>query len=204
MARLVLYLAGGAVVSTLIASLRASRDRLAVTVDEIGAMASDLERRDERLELVLAASGTGFWEWDVRTGDLIWSEAIFLQHGLEPTAGSPTYERYIETIHPDDRAAFQSGVDAALAGGPPLDLRFRLLWPDGSVHWTHGVGRVFRDAAGEPLRMVGTGRTSPRPVASRRSATSSCWTSAGPARSARRSSTSSRTSCGPRSRRSSA
>lgn len=157
-ARLVLYLAGGAVVSTLIASLRASRDRLAVTVDEISAMASDLERRDERLELVLAASGTGFWEWDVRTGDLVWSEAIFLQHGLDPTAGSPTYERYIETIHPDDRAAFQSGVDAALAGGPPLDLRFRLLWPDGSVHWTHGVGRVFRDAAGDPIRMVGTGQ----------------------------------------------
>ena len=157
-ARLVLYLAGGAVVSTLIASLRASRDRLAVTLEDVGAMASDLERRDERLELVLAASGTGFWEWDVRTGALLWSEAIFQQHGLEPTAGSPTYPRYIETIHPDDRAAFQAAVDTALAGGPPLDLQFRLLWPDGSIHWTHGVGRVFRDAAGEPVRMVGTGQ----------------------------------------------
>ena len=157
-ARMLLYLAGGAVVSTLMASLRASRDRLAVTLDEVGAMASDLERRDERLELVLAASGTGFWEWDVRSGALLWSEAIFLQHGLEPTAGSPTYQRYIETIHPDDRATFQSAVDAALAGGPSLDLQFRLLWPDGSIHWTHGVGRVFRDAAGEPVRMVGTGQ----------------------------------------------
>ena len=33
-----------------------------------------------------------------------------------------------------------------------------MLWTDGSVHWTHGVGRVFRDAKGEPIRMVGTGQ----------------------------------------------
>jgi PAS domain S-box-containing protein len=157
-ARLILYMAGGTVVSILMASLRSSRDRLAQTLTEVGSMASDLERRDERLELVLAASGTGFWEWDIRSGELLWSEAIFRQHGLEPTAGSPSYARYLETIHPDDRAGFQAAIDAALAGGPPLDLRFRLVWLDGSIHWTHGVGRVFRDASGAPVRMVGTGQ----------------------------------------------
>ena len=50
----------------------------------------EIERRDERLELVLAASGTGFWEWDVRNGALTWSEAIFIQHGLDPASGPPT------------------------------------------------------------------------------------------------------------------
>ena len=156
-ARTVLYLVAGTIVSIAIAFLRASRDRLTRTLDEVGSMASDLERRDERLELVLAASGTGFWEWDVRTGTLLWSEAIFRQHGLEPTDGSPSYERYIETIHPDDRAAFQAAVNEALNGGPDLDEEFRIVWPDGSIHWSHGVGRVFRDTAGEPIRMVGTG-----------------------------------------------
>jgi PAS domain S-box-containing protein len=156
--RLILYMAGGAVVSVLMASLRSSRDRLALTLEEVGSMAADLERRDERLELVLAASATGFWEWDVQTGDLLWSETIFRQHGLDPTVGSPSYARYIETLHPDDRPAFQAAIDAALAGGSPLDLQFRLVWADGSIHWTHGVGRVFRDAHGDPIRMVGTGQ----------------------------------------------
>ena len=83
------------------------RDRLAASLDEIGVHGRRLERRDERLELVLAASGTGFWDWDIRSGALTWSDAIFTQHGLDPTAGSPTFESYVQTIHPDDRDPFQ-------------------------------------------------------------------------------------------------
>ena len=127
------------------------------SVAELGAMASDIERRDERLELVLAASGTGFWEWDIRGGKLTWSEAIYRQHGSSRREQAPTFEEYLGTIHPDDRATFRSAVDEALTSGTSFSLEFRLLWPDGSIHWTHGVGRVFRDARGEPIRMVGTG-----------------------------------------------
>ncbi len=157
LARTILYVLGGVVVSLLISSLRSSRDRLAASLDELGGLAADIERRDERLEIVLAASGTGFWEWDIRTGDLTWSEAIFRQHGLEPGGAAPTYPSYIETIHPDDRAVFQEDIENALRSGTPFTRDFRLVWPDGSVHWTQGVGRVFRDAAGVPVRMVGTG-----------------------------------------------
>lgn len=156
-ARLALFLLGGVIVSLLIASLRSSRDRLARSLVEVGEMATTLERRDERLELVLSASGTGFWEWDIRDGRLTWSEAIYRQHGLEPTDHAPTFQGYIGSIHPDDRAAFQRTIDETVARGTAFSLEFRLLWPDGTVHWTRGVGRVFRDATGEPVRMVGTG-----------------------------------------------
>ena len=156
-ARMVLYMLVGVIVSFLIASVRTSRDHLAASLAEVGAMAADIERRDERLELVLAASGTGFWEWDITTGRLVWSEAIFRQHGLDPADGAPTFEAYLATIHPDDRDRFRQSIDAALERGTSFSSEFRLLWADGSVHWTHGVGRVFRDAKGTPVRMVGTG-----------------------------------------------
>ncbi len=157
LARLSLFLLGGVIVSLLIASLRSSRDRLTTSLTEVGAMAAALERRDERLELVLGASGTGFWEWDIRDGSLTWSEAIYRQHGLEPTDHAPTFEEYLGSIHPDDRDTFRTTIEETLAGGTSFSLEFRLLWPDDSVHWTHGVGRVFRDARGAPIRMVGTG-----------------------------------------------
>jgi len=158
LARTVLYVIAGSVVTTLIASLRTSRDRLTESLAEVRAMAEDIERRDERLELVLASSGTGFWEWDVRSGALTWSEAIFEQHGLDLAVdGPPSYERYVETIHPDDRARFQRAIDAALATGSSFNLEFRIVWADGSEHWVHGVGRVFREADGTPIRAVGTG-----------------------------------------------
>ena len=156
--RMLLYVLAGAGVSLLIASVGTSHDRLVESLAAVATMADDIERRDERLELVLAASGTGFWEWDIRSGELVWSEAIFHQYGLDPAGPAPTFDVYLQTIHPDDRAAFRASIDDVLAHGSSFSHEFRLLWPDGSVHWTHGVARVFRDAAGEPIRMVGTGQ----------------------------------------------
>ena len=93
----------------LVATRRASRDRLVDALDEVAALAETVEDRDARLELVLAASGTGFWEWDIATGELTWSDAIFEQHGMAPGGRAPTFQEYLEMIHPDDREAFRSG-----------------------------------------------------------------------------------------------
>ena len=61
-------------------------------------------------------------------------------------------------IQEADRDRFTSAIDAAVAGSGDFDLEFRLTWPDGSEHWTHGAGRVFRDERGRPIRMIGTGQ----------------------------------------------
>jgi PAS domain S-box-containing protein len=154
--RALLYVVGGITVTWLMANLRTSRDRLAASLVELSAMAAAVESRDERLEIVLASSGTGFWEWDVRSGALTWSDTIFRQHGLDSKEEAPSFERYIETIHPDDREMFRHAVDQTVASGDTFGLEFRILWPDGSVHWTHAVGRIFRDNDGRPTRLIGT------------------------------------------------
>lgn len=156
--RQILYLLIASGTALLIASRRASRDRLVDALDEVASLAEKVEARDERLEFMLAASGTGFWEWDLLDGRLQWSDAIFRQHGIEPAAEAPPFEVYLDTIHPDDRETFQGAVAAAVESGVPLDLDFRVVWPDGSIHWTHGAGRVQRDEAGRPIRMLGTGQ----------------------------------------------
>ena len=153
-----LYVVVGAATVLLIASRRASRDRLADALAEVSALAEKVESRDTRLEMMLSASGTGFWEWEVETGELTWSEAIYRQHGLEPGAPAPSFDTYIETIHPEDRESFQAAIATALDGAGVFELDYRVVWPDRSIHWTHGAGRLFRDDAGRPLRMIGTGQ----------------------------------------------
>jgi PAS domain S-box-containing protein len=154
----VLYLITATATAMLVASRRAARDRLEDALAEVSALAEEVEARDARLEMMLAASGTGFWEWDVETGELTWSEAIFRQHGLEPRPDAPPYPEYLDMLHPDDRAAFESAVSEAMEGSDAFELDFRIVWPDGSVHWTHGAGRLFRDDHGRPVRMIGTGQ----------------------------------------------
>ena len=155
-ARVILFILAGVAVSIAIASLRTSRDRLAIAVADASLLATDVKRRDARLELALAASGTGFWEWDVQGGTLTWSETIFRQHGFESPEPTLAFEAFLEMIHPGDRPRFREALDRALAGEAPFNEEMRLVWPDGSVHLTHQVGRVFRDASGEPIRVMAT------------------------------------------------
>ena len=156
--RQVLYLLVASGTVLLVASRRAARDRLADALDDVAQLAEEVEARDARLQLMLSASGTGFWEWDIVRGDLVWSDAIFRQHGLEPGGDAPDFATYLERIHPDDRASFQGAITAAVDGTGVFGLDFRVVWADGSVHWTHGAGRVFRDDDGRALRMIGTGQ----------------------------------------------
>jgi PAS domain S-box-containing protein len=156
--RQALFVVTGIAASVLLASRRSSRDRLAAALVEVSNLADEVDSRDRRLEIMLAASGTGFWEWDITTGKLTWSGAIFEQHGLDPGGDAPDFPTYRGMIHEDDRERFTSAIEAAVAGGGDLDIEFRLVWADGSEHWTHGAGRVFRDMRGRPIRMIGTGQ----------------------------------------------
>ncbi len=62
-------------------------------------------------------------------------------------------------IHPDDRDRFANTIADAVDGAGSFEMDFRIVSAsDGSVHWTHGAGRLFSDADGRPLRMIGTGQ----------------------------------------------
>jgi PAS domain S-box-containing protein len=156
--RQIVYVVAATGTVVLVASRRAARDRLVDALDEVAALAEAVEARDRRLEVMLAASGTGFWEWDIADNSLTWSDEIFRQHGLEPTARAPSFEAYLDMIHPDDREPFRTGIGAALDVAAPFALEFRVVWPDGSVHWTQGAGRVLRDGTGRATTMIGTGQ----------------------------------------------
>ena len=156
--RQALFVVTGVAAAFLVSSRRTSRDRMVAALADVSSLADEIESRDRRLEIMLAASGTGFWEWDITSGRLTWSDAIFEQHGLVPAAEAPDFPTYLGMIHEADRGRFTSAIEAAVAGAGDLDLQFRLAWPDGSEHWTHGAGRVFRDDSGRPVRMIGTGQ----------------------------------------------
>jgi signal transduction histidine kinase len=134
------------------------RDALAAAqaeAERLTALAQDL---DDRLELVLAASHTGIWEWRIESGELIWSDEISIQHGLPRGTSPKDFDAYLQMVHPDDRDDVVAQVTGALERHQPYNFEFRIVWADGSVHWTHGAGRGFYDDRGRPVRMIGTGQ----------------------------------------------
>ena len=118
---------------------------------------SALRTSEERLRLALEAGRMGVWEWNLDTNAVWWSDSLEPIHGLEPGTFSGTLEGFQRLVHPDDREVVGRAMSQAVDSRSSYDIEFRSLWPDGSVHWMGGKGKVFCDQNEQPVRMMGVG-----------------------------------------------
>ena len=100
-------------------------------------------------------SHTGSWSWDVATGKSTWSEEHFRIFGHDPQT-QPTYELFLQTVHPDDRVRIDYDLDQTVAAKREFDMEFRLALGDGTIKFVQGVGRPVLTPAGEVSHYVGT------------------------------------------------
>jgi PAS domain S-box-containing protein len=114
-----------------------------------------LEESEARLRLAQVAGRVGTFEWNVVSGVNTWSPELEAMYGLAPGGFKRTQRAWEDLLHPDDRAHAVHAVNTAFETGEPGEAEFRVVWPDGSVHWLAGRWQVFRDASGQPLRLTG-------------------------------------------------
>src|SRR6185436_14794944 len=114
-----------------------------------------LDVSQQRLRLALDAGRMGVWDCDLATGAVRWTEALDPIHGLTPGSFGGTLEAFRALVHPDDRARVEEAIRDAVEQGRRYELEFRIVWPDGSVHWVATTGTVLRDGTGRALRMLG-------------------------------------------------
>ncbi|HEX2254672.1 MAG TPA: PAS domain S-box protein [Thermoanaerobaculia bacterium] len=116
-----------------------------------------LATSEERLRLALDAGRMGVWDWNVRTGELQWSDSLEPLHGLAPGTFGGTFDHFLQLVHPQDRGAVEAAIQQALEDREEFYVEFRNVRPDGSVHWIAGSGKVYAGEDGTPLRMIGIG-----------------------------------------------
>jgi len=116
----------------------------------------ELRKGEARLSNAQRVARMGFWEWDILTNDLYWSDEIYRIFGLSPQEFGATYDAFLSSVHPDDREFVRSRVDAAVYDRAEYDIDHRIVLPSGEVRHVHEQGEVTRDANGAPFRMVGT------------------------------------------------
>jgi two-component system cell cycle sensor histidine kinase/response regulator CckA len=92
---------------------------------------------------------------DYTTGRLQWSEIMEGQYGLQPGAFAGTFGAFVGHIHPEDQASVLETFARATTSGADFSLVNRSIWPDGTVRWLSGAGRVLLGEHGEPLRGIG-------------------------------------------------
>ena len=124
-------------------------DRLAEANHELVTTAESLQRAQR-----IAALGN--WEWNIAEDTLHWSDEIYHVFGWEPDAFAPDYRRFMAAVHPEDRAKVHDALERALDGTEgDYAVDHRIVLDDGGVRHVTESGRVSRDAAGQPVSLIG-------------------------------------------------
>jgi two-component system, cell cycle sensor histidine kinase and response regulator CckA len=125
--------------------------------------AEDLRRRTEeslaesesRLQLAIHAGGVGTYDWDLLSGKIIWNEHMERIFGFAPGSFDGTWDSMIARVHPADVARIDEEAAVSRERRVPGTLDWRVIWPDGSVHWLSGRGEYFFNEAEDAIRMRG-------------------------------------------------
>jgi PAS domain S-box-containing protein len=98
----------------------------------------------------------GSWNWEGATNTSTWSDELYRIYGLRSEESQPSYETFIELVHPDDRASVSGEVEDLLKTRSPIDHHVRIVRPDGATRILHCRGNPVTDKTGTLIRMHGT------------------------------------------------
>ncbi len=114
-----------------------------------------LRASEARLRAAIDAAEIGLWDWNLISGEIIWlghHEKLF---GLAHSEFDGTYASFEKRIHPEDLDELNRIVKHAREQNSEYAHEYRVIWPDGSIHWIAGRGRFLYNEAGEPVHMYG-------------------------------------------------
>ena len=87
---------------------------------------------------------------------LYWSEEMFRLFGFDRQPGLPTWDQWMQRIHPEDHNKFRMAGDKTFLEKVHCDVEFRIVKPDGTVKQIHGIGHPVLSPSGELVQVLGT------------------------------------------------
>jgi diguanylate cyclase (GGDEF)-like protein/PAS domain S-box-containing protein len=118
-------------------------------------VSSDITTRVKLEQDLERLSHVGSWEWDPGTGAVTWSDELYEIYGVDPRTFVPTYESFLDLVHPDDREFVATTTSQAYQRGEPFSIDERIIRPDGTERVLLSSARVERRSDGSIDRVVG-------------------------------------------------
>lgn len=126
-----------------------------VTAIDASAPPENEERRNQdRLRLALEVGHLATWDWDIRSGNIMWNDENYRMQGYAVGEVMPSFEAWAARVHPDDLDATLRELTQARELRREYAHQHRFLLPDGSIRWCSARGRFFYEGS-EAVRMIG-------------------------------------------------
>ena len=113
-----------------------------------------LRASEEHMRLASEGGNIGLWVWDI-SRDTIWAtDKARLIYGI-PFADALNLQRFLESLQPEDRSRVREVIEKVLQDGGTFREEYRVVHPDGSLHWLCANGLCQIDALGRPEKIMG-------------------------------------------------
>lgn len=97
----------------------------------------------------------GSWEYDIEKNKLTWSDEIYNIFEIDKAKTEPSYQLFINSVHPDDREFVEKAYNESLTNKTKYDIEHRLLFNDGRIKYVREMCDTFYDENGKAIRSIG-------------------------------------------------
>ncbi|MCV2490039.1 SpoIIE family protein phosphatase [Geodermatophilus sp. YIM 151500] len=122
---------------------------------ELSALVSEYEGDRMRWSLAIDSAGIGTFDWDLRTGELLWDDRLIEMFGYTPDTFEHTIAAFNDRLHPDDLPRVTEALQTCIDACGEYDAEYRVVLPGGETRWVHARGRALADGNGRAVRVLG-------------------------------------------------
>ena len=116
---------------------------------------TELVETKRTLQLLLESSKSGVWNWNIQTNMIAICDRANSIAGVSPNIFEGRYESFLRLIHPQDRPVMDHAASNAVTERQEIDLEYRLICSEQSVHWIRIRAQPICDNTGKVIRVTG-------------------------------------------------
>jgi len=139
------------------AELTQTNDNLKREIAKHNKVEAELRLSQAYLDEAQRLSHTGSWAWSPPPGDIrYWSDECYRVQGFDPKAGQPSFDEFLQSVHPNDQARIVEVIDRAVREKEEFEFDYRIILPDGEVRDARSLGHPILGPTGDLVEYIGT------------------------------------------------
>jgi PAS domain-containing protein len=147
----------GARVAERTTELTQTNDNLKREIAKHNKVEAELRLSEAYLAEAQRLSHTDSWAWSPPPGNIrYWSEECFRVQGFDPKGGQPSFEEFLQSVHPNDQARIVEVIDRAVREKEEFEFDYRIVHPDGEVRDARSLGHPILGPTGDLVEYIGT------------------------------------------------
>jgi PAS domain S-box-containing protein len=124
-------------------------------IEERQRVENALRQSEEQRRLTMDFTHIGSCNWNITENKIDWNDNYARLLGLVPGEVESSYQVWRDRVYSEDIHRVEQAITAALETHTDFEAEYRVIYPDGSIHWLVGRGRGIYDTTGQPVRMLG-------------------------------------------------